>query len=162
MDIPAGPFSLAVPSTRTRANYKVREATLSDSLSLTVKLHEGERWLQGVAADRFEHEELMMIEDGLMRIGELGRPVGVDPATLRFYESVAVLPKPERTPAEYRSYGPADADRLRFVAWSLGLSLDDVREILGLRDRGEAPCVPPLPTRGCEVSPWSRSDRASP
>ncbi|MGH8925116.1 MAG: heavy metal-responsive transcriptional regulator [Acidimicrobiia bacterium] len=81
--------------------------------------------------------------DGLMRIGELGRQVGVDPPTIRFYESVGVLPDPERTPAGYRTYRPADADRLRFVALarSLGLALDDIREILGLRDRGETPCV---------------------
>lgn len=78
-----------------------------------------------------------------MRIGELGRVVGVDPPTIRFYESVGVLPAPERTPAGYRSYGPADTDRLRFVALarSLGLALDDIREVLGLRDRGEAPCT---------------------
>jgi DNA-binding transcriptional MerR regulator len=78
-----------------------------------------------------------------MRIGELGRQVGVDPPTIRFYESVGVLPQPERTPGGYRSYGPADADRLHFVALarSLGLALDDIREILGLRDRGEAPCA---------------------
>ncbi len=84
-----------------------------------------------------------MIEDGLMRIGELGRQVGVDPPTIRFYESVGVLPQAERTPAGYRTYGSADADRLRFVALarSLGLALDDIREILGLRDRGEAPCA---------------------
>ena len=33
-------------------------------------------------------------------------------------------------------------ERLRFVtlARSLGLGLDDIRDILGLRDRGEAPC----------------------
>ena len=85
----------------------------------------------------------MMIEDGLMRIGELGRQVGVDPPTIRFYESVGVLPQAERTPAGYRTYGSADADRLGFVALarSLGLALDDIREILGLRDRGEAPCA---------------------
>lgn len=61
------------------------------------------------------NEESRMIEDGLMRISELGRQVEVDPPTLRFY-SVGVLSKPERTPAGYRSYCPADADRLRFVA----------------------------------------------
>jgi len=85
----------------------------------------------------------MMIEDGLMRIGELGLQVGVDPPTIRFYESVGVLPQPGRTAAGYRTYSPADADRLRFVALarSLGLALDDIREILGLRDRGEAPCA---------------------
>ena len=111
---------------------------------MTFKLLEDVRWLTGAALlPDSGNKELVMIEGGLMRIGELGRQVGVDPPTIRFYESVGVLPQPERTPAGYRSYGPADADRLRFVALarSLGLALDDIRETLGLRDRGEVPCA---------------------
>ena len=77
-----------------------------------------------------------------MRIGQVGNAVGVDPPTIRYYESVGVLPEPERTASGYRSYSPADVERLRFVtlARSLGIGLDDIRQILGLRDRGEAPC----------------------
>jgi DNA-binding transcriptional MerR regulator len=77
-----------------------------------------------------------------MRIGELAEQVGVNPRTLRFYESVGLLPPPERTPSGYRSYGPVDADRVRFIktAQRLGLSLDDIREILAFRDRDELPC----------------------
>lgn len=78
----------------------------------------------------------------MMRIGELAQSTGVEPPTIRYYESVGVLPEPDRTAAGYRAYVPADEKRLRFVtlARSLGLALDDIREILGLRDRGEAPC----------------------
>ena len=77
-----------------------------------------------------------------MQIGELGKQVGVDRPTIRFYESVGVLPQPERTESGYRVYAADDVDRLRFVALarSLDLPLDDIREIMGLRDRGEAPC----------------------
>lgn len=77
-----------------------------------------------------------------MRIGEVGNAVGVDPPTIRYYESVGVLPEPQRTTSGYRAYSSADVDRLRFVslARSLGIGLDDIRQILGLRDRGEAPC----------------------
>jgi len=77
-----------------------------------------------------------------MRIGEVGLAVGVDPPTIRYYESVGVLPEPERTTSGYRAYSPADVERLQFVtlARSLGIGLDDIRQILGLRDRGEAPC----------------------
>ncbi|MEE8406555.1 MAG: heavy metal-responsive transcriptional regulator [Acidimicrobiia bacterium] len=78
-----------------------------------------------------------------MRIGEVGNAVGVDPPTIRYYESVGVLPEPERTSSGYRAYSSADVGRLRFVtlARSLGIGLDDIRQILGLRDRGEAPCA---------------------
>ncbi|MFV1962288.1 MAG: heavy metal-responsive transcriptional regulator [Acidimicrobiia bacterium] len=77
-----------------------------------------------------------------MRIGEAANAVGVDPPTIRYYESVGVLPEPERTSSGYRAYSSADVERLRFVtlARSLGIGLDDIRQILGLRDRGEAPC----------------------
>ena len=77
-----------------------------------------------------------------MRIGELAERVGVNPRALRFYESVGLLPPPERTPSGYRAYGPADAERVRFIktAQRLGMSLDDIREVLAFRDRGELPC----------------------
>ncbi len=77
-----------------------------------------------------------------MRIGELADRLGLNPRTLRFYESIGVLPEPVRTPSGYREYDDSDIERLRFIklAQSLGLALDDIREILALRDRGEAPC----------------------
>lgn len=77
-----------------------------------------------------------------LRIGELAEEVGVDPPTIRYYESIGVLPEPDRTPSGYRAYTPEDVERVRFVslARSLGLHLDDIRQILALRDRGEAPC----------------------
>lgn len=77
-----------------------------------------------------------------MRIGEVADQVGVDPPTIRFYEQVGVLPGPARTSSGYRSYEPADVDRLRFVvrARSLDLGLEDIREIVALRDGGVAPC----------------------
>lgn len=77
-----------------------------------------------------------------MRIGQLAERLGLNPRTIRFYESIGVLPEAVRTPSGYREYDEADLERLRFIklAQSLGLSLDDIREILALRDRGEAPC----------------------
>ena len=77
-----------------------------------------------------------------MRIGQLADQVDVDAATIRFYEAEGVLPEPQRLPSGYRDYQPDDIARVRFVrqARSLGLTLDDVRQILALRDRGERPC----------------------
>ena len=77
-----------------------------------------------------------------MRIGQVAEQVGVDPPTIRFYEAGGLLPEPARTPAGYRDYRETDVDRLRFIstARSLDLALDDIGEILALRDRGEAPC----------------------
>ncbi|MGH9130764.1 MAG: heavy metal-responsive transcriptional regulator [Acidimicrobiales bacterium] len=78
-----------------------------------------------------------------MRIGALADAVGVNPKTVRYYEDIGLLPKPERTASGYRDYTEVDQGRLAFVktAQHLGLSLADIREILALRDRGEAPCA---------------------
>lgn len=77
-----------------------------------------------------------------MRIGVLADRVGVNPKTIRYYESIGLLPQPDRTEAGHRVYGDADVERLRFVkaAQAVGLALDEIREVLAFRDRGEAPC----------------------
>jgi DNA-binding transcriptional MerR regulator len=78
-----------------------------------------------------------------VRIGELAGQVGVTTKAIRFYESIGLLPDPDRTPSGYRSYEEADAERLVFIktAQRLGLSLDEIREIIAFRDRGEQPCA---------------------
>ncbi len=77
-----------------------------------------------------------------MQILELSRLTGVAEKTIRYYESIGVLPEPKRKPNGYRDYCQADVERVKLVAGarSLGFSLDDIAEIMGLRDRREAPC----------------------
>lgn len=77
-----------------------------------------------------------------LRIGELAQASGVPAKTIRFYEEVELLPPAQRAENSYRLYGDEDVQRLRFIrnARSLDFSLDDLREILALRDQGEAPC----------------------
>jgi DNA-binding transcriptional MerR regulator len=77
-----------------------------------------------------------------MRIGELARRVHVNPKTVRYYESIGLLPAPERTESGYRVYAAADEELLAFIkaAQRLGMRLDEIREIIALRERGQAPC----------------------
>lgn len=77
-----------------------------------------------------------------MRIGEIADRVGVNPKTIRFYESIGVLPEPPRTTSGYRDYDNQHVERLRFIktAQRLGLKLEDITEILRFRDRGQQPC----------------------
>lgn len=77
-----------------------------------------------------------------MVIHELTRQTGVPTKTIRYYESIGLLPPPTRAANNYRQYTPADVERLRFIASarSLGFSLDDISEILAARDGGLAPC----------------------
>jgi DNA-binding transcriptional MerR regulator len=77
-----------------------------------------------------------------MRIKELAHETGVPPETIRYYESVGLLPPPKRAANNYRQYAAPDVERLRFIvsARSLGLSPADIGEILAARDKGNAPC----------------------
>jgi DNA-binding transcriptional MerR regulator len=77
-----------------------------------------------------------------MQIKNLSERTGVSAKTIRYYEAIGVLPPPRRLPNGYRTYDESDVNRLKFVlgARRLGFSLDDIREILAMRDRREAPC----------------------
>ncbi len=77
-----------------------------------------------------------------MEIRELADQTGVTAKAIRYYESIGVLPPARRKPNGYRDYGERDVNRVRFVAGArrLEFSLDDITEILALRDRQEAPC----------------------
>jgi DNA-binding transcriptional MerR regulator len=70
------------------------------------------------------------------RISQLVERCGVPATTLRFYESAGLLPA-ERTPAGYRVYDDTAVDRLTFIASAkhLGLSLDEIRDLLDARER---------------------------
>jgi DNA-binding transcriptional MerR regulator len=77
-----------------------------------------------------------------MEIRELASRTGTTSKTIRYYESISLLPKAKRKANGYRDYEESDVDRLKFVlgARRLDFSLDDIREILDMRDRREAPC----------------------
>jgi DNA-binding transcriptional MerR regulator len=77
-----------------------------------------------------------------MQIRDLVEASGVPAKTIRYYESIGLLPPPERASNNYRQYRTTDVDRLRFIASarSLGVRLGDIAEILAARDQGLAPC----------------------
>ena len=71
-----------------------------------------------------------------MLIGELADALNVTPKTLRHYETIGLIPAPERGTNGYRSFGPQALRRAHLVVSlrKLGLSLDDVRTILTAND----------------------------
>ena len=77
-----------------------------------------------------------------MRIGELGRLAGVQPATIRYYERRGVLSRPQRTPSGYRTY-PAEAGlQLRLIRWAkgVGFTLREIRDLLQVvREHAQRP-----------------------
>lgn len=76
-----------------------------------------------------------------MNIGQAADRSGVPAKTIRYYESIGLIPEAGRTASGYRAYDRKDVETLRFVqrARSLGFSVRDVGNLLALwRDRSRA------------------------
>src|SRR5260370_14125207 len=84
-----------------------------------------------------------MSRERKMRIGEAAGHAGVPAKTIRFWEDQHLLPAPARTAAGYRDYDPGIVERLAFIrhAQAAGLTLEHIRQVLGIRDGGQPPCV---------------------
>ena len=78
----------------------------------------------------------------LLYIGKIARQVGLNPRTIRYYESLGLLPPALRSESRYRLYTPQTVELLRLIkkAKTLGFTLTEIREIIALRQRGNLPC----------------------
>jgi len=81
-------------------------------------------------------------DDGTLSSGELADLAGVSRDTLRYYERKGVLPRPLRGYNSYRQYPPEALRRVQLVrrALSVGFTLDELAQVLKVRDAGGAPC----------------------
>jgi MerR family transcriptional regulator, copper efflux regulator len=81
-------------------------------------------------------------DDDSLKVGAVAKAAGVGVQTLHYYERVGLIPKAKRSAANYRLYAPELIRRVRFIkkAQGLGLTLEETREILDLKDHGRAPC----------------------
>lgn len=75
-------------------------------------------------------------------IGRLADAAGCKVQTVRYYEQVGLLRRPERSSGNQRLYGRSDIDRLTFIrhARDLGFPLEAIRDLLSLSDRPDQPC----------------------
>lgn len=76
-------------------------------------------------------------------IGVLAQQTGCTVPTIRYYEEIGLLPTGPRTEAGRRHYGAPAVKRLTFIrrCREFGFSIEQVRELVGLVDEPERPCV---------------------
>jgi len=75
-------------------------------------------------------------------IGEIARRAGVNLETVRYYERIGIMPKPDRLPNGYRQFSHEHLKRLSFIHRSrnLGFSLKTIRALLKLVDEDHLSC----------------------
>ena len=78
-----------------------------------------------------------------MKIGQVAIEAGVNVQSLRFYERRGLLKPPRRRESGYREYDPEAVRLVRFVKRSqeLGFTLQEVQELLRLREDQKASCT---------------------
>jgi MerR family transcriptional regulator, copper efflux regulator len=75
-------------------------------------------------------------------VGKAAEIAGVSAKAIRIWEAKGLLPTADRSQAGYRMFDEADLDVLRFIrrAKALGLTLDEISDILDLQRAGAQPC----------------------
>lgn len=79
----------------------------------------------------------------MLTIGSLAKRTGTKVQTIRYYETIGLMPEPERSAGGQRRYGQADLDRLAFVRHGrqLGFPLEAIRDLLDLADNPAQSCA---------------------
>jgi DNA-binding transcriptional MerR regulator len=78
------------------------------------------------------------------QIGEVAEAVGLSLRTIRYYEETDLVPPSGRSAGGFRLYTVADIERLRLVKHMkpLELTIEEMRDLLGTRDRLADPTTP--------------------
>lgn len=80
--------------------------------------------------------------DAVITIGHLARTTDTKVETIRYYERIGLLPMPERTQGNYRSYTHGHLRRLSFIrrCRDLGFTIEQVRGLLDLAEQRDRSC----------------------
>ena len=75
-------------------------------------------------------------------IGRLSKAANVKVTTIRYYESIELMGKAERSESGQRLYDDSSIQRLTFIrhARDLGFAVDDIRELIELQSQSESNC----------------------
>ena len=80
--------------------------------------------------------------NGLLQIGQVAAQTGLSADAIRFYERERLLRTAARSSGGFRLFSNSDVDNLRFIrnAQELGFSLEEIRELLGLKQASQPNC----------------------
>ncbi|MBF2056595.1 MAG: heavy metal-responsive transcriptional regulator [Cyanobacterium sp. T60_A2020_053] len=81
--------------------------------------------------------------DKLLLIGEVEKLSGISIRTIRYYESVNLIKSIKRTNGGFRQFSYQVLTRLAFIkrVKNLGLTLEEIKDILAIYDQGLPPCA---------------------
>ena len=73
---------------------------------------------------------------------DLATQAGIGVQTLHYYERLGLLPKPERSSANYRLYASDALRRVQFIkkAQAVGFTLGEIKQILAFQRPGAIRC----------------------
>jgi DNA-binding transcriptional MerR regulator len=77
-----------------------------------------------------------------LKIGELAKQTGLAVGALRYYSDLGLLQPVQRGDNGYRYYSQDAQKQVEFIkkAQAIGFTLEEIKTILDVRDRGEKPC----------------------
>lgn len=77
-----------------------------------------------------------------MKIGALAERTGTNTPTIRYYEEIGLLPRPDRRKGGQRSYGDEDVKRLTFIrrCRDFGFPIEQVRTLGSLMQDRDRSC----------------------
>lgn len=77
-----------------------------------------------------------------LKIGELAKQTNLTVGTLRYYSDLGLLQPIQRGDNGYRYYSQDANKQVEFIkkAQAIGFTLEEIKTILDVRDRGEKPC----------------------
>lgn len=75
-------------------------------------------------------------------VGDVAEATGLSRKSIRYYEEEKLIPKALRSASGYRLYDEGVLERLKFIqkAKEIGFSLEDIKGILELSDKGKPCC----------------------
>jgi MerR family transcriptional regulator, mercuric resistance operon regulatory protein len=76
-------------------------------------------------------------------IGRLAKAAGVNLETVRYYERIQLMPRPNRTEGGHRAYDGEHVRRLAFIrrARELGFGIENIRALLTAVEPGHRSCA---------------------